>query len=360
MLAVLDSVRYAAANALARGRMAQLLPVEIWQALLAASDLEDLVSVLSQTAYGVIPNITLEQTLEPETLEQELWAFVARSYRSLLKLVPGQPGVLLDWLGRRFELDNLKTLLRTIAGEVPAGQIKTALIPLSDVSELPWTGLAEANSVTEVTNRLRTSFNGAFYARAMEPALDRYRREKDVFGLEVTLDLAYYRRLLRLLDNLSGRDREEAGRLIGTMVNIQNLLWAFRYRVYFDLSPEEILNYTLHRRLRVNASVVRQIAAGASIEAVAGRVGADPLPDLSPVAELSPEEALPELELIFQRHIHNLAGSARQGYPFHLGALLAYELLLESEVRDLMTIIEGKVAGWTAPEIRPGLIGQRG
>jgi V/A-type H+-transporting ATPase subunit C len=207
---------------------------------------------------------------------------------------------------------------------------------------------------------LRTTFYGEQYARALEPAMERYGREGELFVLEVALDLAYYRRLLRLLDSLAGRDRRDAGRFVGTLIDGHNLLWAFRYRVYFDLSPEEILNYTLQRRLRVDAAMVREIALGASLPEATRAVWNDRLPDLERLEELPPAEALPELELIVRRYLYTLAQRALEGYPFHLGTILAYTVLLESDVQDLIAIAEGKAANWSAEQIRPTLIGSRG
>jgi len=360
LAAALDPVRYAAANASARGRIAQFLPADLWSAILAANDLDELVTLLGRSPYQTTLGVITAPGIAPEQVEQALWAYLVRSFRAPLKLVQGKPRNLLEWLWRRFEMDNLKTLLRTVAGGVPPNQIRDSLIPLGAVSELPWTALSEATSILEVVERLRSSYYGAFYARVLDSALDRYRREGQLFVLEVALDLAYFRRLLRLLDSLGGRDRREARHLIGTMVNSQNLLWAFRYRIYFNLSPEEILNYTLQRHLRADATVVRQIALGAPLWEVVKSIWGNRLPNLDRLVDLSPAEALPELELIFRRYLHTLALDKLRGYPFHLGTILAYEILLESEVRYLITVIEGKHAGWSTGRIRTHLIGPRG
>ncbi len=358
MLAILDPLRYAAANANVRGRMARLLPATTWQTLLTATDLNGLVTILNRHGYQtVLANLgTGEIAAAP--VEKALWGHLVREMQAPLKLLPGKPQKLLGWLWRRFEVDNLKTILRSVDAGVAPDQIRAALIGLGPASGLPWNRLTESTSVSDIIEQLRGSFHGAFYARALDQATERYRQARDLFAFEVSLDLAYHRRLLRLLDDLSGRDKGEAQKLVGSRIDSQNLLWAFRYRVYFDLSPEEILNYTLQRRLRVDAEIVREIATGGAIGQMVQRLWSADLPGLERVTELPPEEALPRLQLSFQRHYYQVAQATRQGYPLHLGTMLAYLILLESDVRDLITIIEGQASGRSPDHIQSFLIGE--
>lgn len=356
MLTIFDPARYAAVNARIRAGVANLVPPAVWTALLGATDLSDLVYWLDGTAYRDVLAQHTEEALDLQRIERALWQYLVQTYRTPLLFLHGSPGALVDWLWRRFEIDNLKTVLRTVERDVPSARIRASLIPLGPASDLPWNNLADARSVSAAVDRL----GGTWYGRVLDEALERYRREGLLFVLEVALDLAYYRRLLRLLDDLSGRDRKEAGRFVGTMVESQNLLWAYRYRIYFQLSPEEILNYTLHRRLQVDAAVVREIATGAPLADVITAVWGMRLPDVERFADVPEDEALPELEIAFWRYRHDLARAALRGYPLHLGVVLAYLVLLESEVRDLIVLVEGKAAGWSPERIEPYFIAMRG
>ena len=353
---VLDAARYAAAHARVRGLRSRLLSPAQWAEALNAPDLAGLLSVLQGTWYaealgpltGAPPDATL--------LERALWAHQVRAARAPLYLLQGAARELLDWFWRRFEVHNLKTILRGVKYHTPPEQVRTALIPLDAASTLPWQALAEAGSIQAVVERLRSTR----YGEVLEHALERYQREALLFVLEVALDLAYHWRLLRLVNRLQGRDRDEAQRFLGTWVDAQNLLWAYRYRIYARFSPEEILNYTLQRGLRVDASVVQRIALGAPLQDVVQALWGAQLPGLEALQDLPEREALLRLELLLQRYLYALAQRTLGAFPLHLGAVLAYEVLLESEVRDLVTVVEGKALRWPAARIRPYLIGERG
>jgi hypothetical protein len=49
---------------------------------------------------------------------------------------------------------------------------------------------------------------------------------------------------------------------------VQNLLWAYRYKIYGRMTPEEIINYTLH-----HADTVRRVAPGSPLAVEAERLG---------------------------------------------------------------------------------------
>lgn len=356
MLTLFDPARYAAANARARSGVANLVPPVIWAELLSAPTLSALVQQLSGTAYRDVLAYPAGEILDPGRVESALWQYLVRAYRAPLSFLRGGPRALVDGLWRRFEVDNLKTILRTVGRNVAPARVRASLIPLGSASDLPWEDLTNANSVSVVIDHLEATG----YGHALEQALERYRREKLLFVLEVALDLFYTRQLVRILNGLSGRDRSEAERFVGTMVDSQNLLWAYRYRVHFDLSPEEILNYTLGRGLRVDAAVVRDIATGAPVHEVVTAIWNRRLPDVDRLANRSDAEALSELELIFWRYLYARARDTLQGYSLHLGAVLAYETLLESEVHDLVVLAEGTAAGWPPERIQPYFIGARG
>lgn len=355
-MAILDAARYAGVNAYVRALLSELIPPAMWTEIMAARDLAGLLNLLWETPYRPALETLVGGRLEPAPIERALWGHLARAARAPLGLMRGPARDLLDWLWRRFEVNNLKTVLRTVERRVSPDRIRASLIPLGTASALPWPALVEAASAPAVVERLRPTF----YGRPLDQALDLYRREGSLFVLEVALDLAYYSRLLSKMAGLRGADRRQAERFIGTLADSQNLLWAFRYRVYAQLSPEEILNFTLQRGLRVDAAVVREIALGAPLQEVVARLWGDRLPDVDRLTGLSEREALPELERIFQHSLYRLAEEALKAYPFHLGVVLAYEILLESEVRDLVTAVEGRGAGWPPERIRPYLIGPRG
>jgi vacuolar-type H+-ATPase subunit C/Vma6 len=180
------------------------------------------------------------------------------------------------------------------------------------------------------------------YYDTLVHALARYHTEKDLFPLEVALDLDYRRGLWQSINQLTGIDHEHALRLVGTVLDVDNLLWAIRYRVYHHLSEEEIINYTLPFGYQVHDKDIRAVAAGADIAQVVRRI----YPDIEGLGQLSdqPGVALIALEHALERHIIKVCRATFIGDPFHIGIPVAYLLLNEHEIRGLTTLIEAKAS----------------
>ncbi len=123
-------------------------------------------------------------------------------------------------------------------------------------------------------------------------------------------------------------------------MDVNNLMWVIRYKVYYQLSEEEIINYTLPFGYRVRDEDVRSIAAGADLASVVGRVFPG-IPDLNTLLE-NPRVGLPQLEIILKRRLMEQCLAAFTGNPFHIGIPLAFLILSQLEIEDLTVLIEAK------------------
>ncbi len=131
-------------------------------------------------------------------------------------------------------------------------------------------------------------------------------------------------------------------------------MWAIRYRVYHGLSEEEIINYTLPFGFRVQDSDIRAIAAGADIAALINRIFPG-IPDVNALLE-NPQSGLPRLEVLFKRQLIQQCLAAFVGNPFHIGIPLAFLVLSDIEVQDLIVMIEAKSSNMEDEEYRPFLL----
>jgi vacuolar-type H+-ATPase subunit C/Vma6 len=180
--------------------------------------------------------------------------------------------------------------------------------------------------------------------------MERYQQEQRLFFLEIALDLFYFQKLVHLIDAQSGSDGDDARRFLGHWIAVQNVLWAYRFRIHGRMTPEEIINYTLHSAFGGGLDTVRRIALGSPLAVEARRLGLQ-------LSVTRPEvEALTEIEILSARDRFRRASVTVARPLFHLSGILAYLWLLEEEVRDLTVIVEGKAAGLSSAEISPRLV----
>lgn len=341
---------YASIHGHVRAMYSRLLTSQVRSRLAEAPDLNALLALLKETAYGAYLVRVEDKALTPKRAVYQIKRRLADAYVAVIRLALPHTRPLLLQLYRRFELDNLKAILRGIVAGTSWDQVRYVLFPLGSITCLPAQAMVEAGNVPAAVEQLR----GTPYYGTLSHALKRYAAEQNLFPLEVALDLAYWRELWLDVNQLPGQERTRSLRIVGPLVDANNLMWAIRYRIYHRLSEEEIINYTLPFGYRVRDDQIRAIAAGADIFQVLTRV----YPRLI-AAERQTQVSqgwLPELELQLQRQIAAQCKAAFSGYPFHVGIPLAYLLLSEQEIQDLTVMIEAKAAHMSTEKFRDYLL----
>jgi V/A-type H+-transporting ATPase subunit C len=344
-------------NAKVRIMYSHLLGANDLAAAMDSADLPGLVEAFRSTSYGdALQGIGgREQTKEQVALA--LKRELAWAYESVIQTAPDQARRVLVQLYRRHELENLKALLRGISIGAAGGSdggasdhVRRLLFPLATRTTLPAERLAEAASVPAAIEVLK----GGPYFDVLASALRRYSSEQSLFPLEVALDLHYWRKLWQETVNLQGLDQREAMRITGALLDMNNVMWSIRYRVYHHLSEEELINYTLSAGYHVRDQDIRSVAAGADIAALVERL----YPDVADASSLfaQPQQGLPRLEIELKRHVARQCEAAFVGDPFHVGLALALLVLQDFEVQDMVLLLEAKSSGLAAGEYAPFLV----
>jgi V/A-type H+-transporting ATPase subunit C len=277
---------------------------------------------------------------------------LADSYYSVIHMAPEHARPLLKQLYRYFEVQNLKAVLRAIITDPTWERVQDVLFPMKSMSVLPAQAMVESGSVGAAIELLQ----GTPYYDTLSFAMKRYSAEQNLFPLEVALDLYYWRQLWQEAKKLPGQDRDWALRIIGSLMDVNNLMWVIRYKVYHGLSEEEIINYTLPFGYHVRDEDVRSVAAGADLPLVVGRVFPG-IPDLNSLLE-EPRRGLPQLEIQLKRRLMQQCLAAFTGNPFHIGVPLAFLVLSDLEIQDLTVLVEAKSTEMPEEEFLPYMLRQ--
>ena len=348
---------YAAISARVRAMSADLLTPQDMLRLSEAPDFPSLFNILKGTAYGPYLEGLKDKDINPRRVIIQIKRKLADAFYSVIQMAPVQTRPLVKQLYRYYEIGNLKAVLRALvtvsAWNTETGlwdRVREVLFPLGQGSVLPAQAMVESGSISSAVDLL----NGTPYEDVLSFAMKRYSAEQNLFPIEVALDLAYWRRLWAEAAKLTGQDRQYGVRIIGSLLDMNNLMWAIRYKVYQKLSEEEIINYTLPFGYRVKDSDIRAIAAGGDIASIVSRLYPG-IPDVNTLLE-EPKTGLPKLEVLFKRELSKQCEAAFVGSPFHIGIPLAFLVKSDLEVQDLIILIEAKSSNLAEEEYRPLLL----
>ena len=341
---------YAAINARVRAMYSRLQTPLDWAGMCETPDLSTLTTMLKRSASGPYLDKVNDKDLTPRRAVFQIKGRLAEVYVSIIRMAPEHSRAVLLQMFRYFEVDNLKAVLRGIVTRASWERVRFVLFPPNPITSIPAQAMMEAGSVGAAVELLRDTP----YYSTLSHAMKRYNAEQNLFPLEVAVDLNYWRELWREVNDLPSQDRSPALKIVGSLVDMNNLMWAIRYRVYHKLAEEELINYTLPFGYHVRDSDIRAIAAGADILQVVKRI----YPNLREVETLLDEsgKSLPELEFQLKRNVLRQCQAAFTGDPFTIGIPLAYLVLSDFEIQDLTVLIEAKSSNLKTEEFQPYLI----
>ncbi|MEW6381317.1 MAG: V-type ATPase subunit [bacterium] len=322
--------QYSYVNAKFRALKSRLLGPADFENLLGVSGYSGLVECLRATSYG--PYLSQAATSYDGLIKvfyQDLFDCYAKVIRSL----GGSRKHLIQHLYQKYELENLKVIVRIISQDKPREEGEQVLLPIPESRSFSPGTLLQAKGLEDLLVQLRRTS----YYSPLKSALYRFEEEKDTFPLEMALDLSYYNQLWKIISTLSRREQNIVRSLLGVQMDILNITWIFRFKEVYHFSPEEILNYGLMQGFRISPERRRKLAFSVDRKDVITNLAGTPYKAL--LADLKDAEACSTQLCCY---LQDLIRKNWQGFPFHIGTVLDLVFFKEIEVKNLISITEAK------------------
>ncbi len=282
---------------------------------------------------------------DPLSLEQRIIAEVLDETRVLIRPLNGDARRFITYWTERFEVSNVKTLLRgKMTGDRPATLI-SRLTPMGAFGRLDVQDLAHAEDVSELLRRLEAGP----YAGIVRNARRAFEENHDPFILDAALDRAYYEGLARRAQPLENQAGASFRRLMGALIDRINLVWLLRYRFNYNLPPAQVYFLLVGSHYSLPSSRLRELAVMARMEDILAA-----LPD-----ELRARlEGATEIPEVFQRMEQGAAETASK--VLHSGApaiarAFAYLLLRERDMRAVRALLRGRHLNLPVADIRQAM-----
>ena len=286
-----------------------------------------------------------ERDSDVRSLEQRIIRQMLEETQVLIRPLDGNARAFLAFWTARFELSNVKTLVRSkMNGERPAAAL-ARLTPMGAFGRLDLQDLAHAEDVGELLRRLEAGP----YAGIVHHARRAFEQNPDPFVLDAALDHGYYEGLTRRARPLEDIAASALHGLMAQLIDRINLVWLLRYRFNYGLPPAQVYFLLVGSRYPLASARLQQLAALASLEAV---LDALPPPWHARLAGAG------DIPTVFARMEHAAAEHAlhvlRSPAPA-LARAFAYLMLRERDLRAVRAILRGRHLGLAQADIRLAL-----
>lgn len=325
----------------------RLWPDAALDALISVSD-DAMVDALNrgglpQMAAGYAP--ASRQQEDARSLEQRLIAQILDETRVMNRPLTGAARSFLTFWTARFEISNVKTLLRSkMTGERPAAAL-ARLTPMGAFGRLDNQDLAHAEDVGELLRRLEAGP----YAGIVRHARRAFELSQDPFTLDAALDRGYYEGLILRAQPLENQVGTPFRSLMANLIDRINLVWLLRYRFNYKLPPAQVYYLLVESHYSLSGRTLQELAALDSLEAVLAALPA------ALQARLSGVTTIPG---VFARMEHAAAEQAlrvlRSSVPA-IARAFAYLIQRERDLRAIRAVLRGRHLGLAEADIRMAL-----
>lgn len=216
---------YEYGNARLRAMRSRLLTRQEILQMAGASSIAELIGFLSKTPYRRSLEVALIQQSMLDNLYEALHRDFIETICKISRFYEGSERKLVDQVLKRYDIDNLKTILRGISRHASRSEIESTLLPVGITSQTVFSELFRAGSYREAIDILATI--GHPFAQPIL-ILRAERPGADLFEMEIALDRWYFQEAARML-----KSEQDGTQLVLDAlrldVDISNLLMMLRF-----------------------------------------------------------------------------------------------------------------------------------
>jgi V/A-type H+-transporting ATPase subunit C len=275
---------------------------------------------------------------------------LAEHFDDLLRWANGE---LYDYIARylrKFDVWNVKTVLRGVYSEADRDTVEADLIDAGEFSEDLLEDLLDAGSIEEVVAALDRTLFGDPLAAAIED----YEEAGLLVPLENALDRTFYEYLVSGLPDEPNRAEELYIEFLEAEIDFRNLRNALRLaRSGADMDPSE---YYIEGGQLFGEQELRQLATDEAqlVDHIRESTYGDELDDALGVLEEA--SSLIEFEHALDAALLEYADTLSNRYPLSVCPVLSFVLAKEREVDNIRAIARGREAGLEPDAIESELV----
>jgi V/A-type H+-transporting ATPase subunit C len=347
-------VDFGYANARVRAHKSYLLERSFYERLIDAPNFDEAIGILLTTYYKEDLERGFLKGRNIEGAEEGLKIHFLREMRKLYGWVDPPIKRLLNIIFGRWDVHNLKTILRGKHHGVSLEEIKESFFAVGTLSEALLIELAKQVDIKAVIDLLATWESP--YALPLTEVFPQYNEERKLMILELSLDKFYYSFALRELRqrNLSVQLVREVFRREIDFINIMSLMKGVREK----LEKEEIENFFIPGGKLLTFEKYKDLTSSESPEEIVEGLRRTPyeVPLREGFKDFAKKGLLSYVERRMEEHIIKSVVSLFKADPLSMAIILAYIWAKFNEVVNLRIVLRGKAVGMREESIREALV----
>lgn len=300
--------------------------------LMQKKDLKSQIEYLLENTVYKKELESIEDEYSLEDVEFALENHIIGQYEKILSFFTDEYKDLFKTLLLRYDIEFLKVYIRILERKDDSIKLDKHILSNEKYYSFNVEKVMKTSNLKDFVDSLK----GTIYYNVLLSYKDQ-KDKKTIFYMEMNLDKMYFNLLYTKSKSLDKRDRDLFQDILGTNEDLLNIEWIYRGIKFYNLLPEELINFTLSHGNIFKYNDLKKMAYGSEKELI------DKV--LSTKYEFL-FDSEKDIDLYMDRRIH------RYLYYMFLKLLkvggldivlsIAYIHLLEYEAKDIISILEAK------------------
>ncbi|AFD00152.1 A-type ATP synthase subunit C [Methanocella conradii HZ254] len=345
------SGNYSYATTRVKARKAFLFPRETYLKLLQM-DIPEISRFIGESKYKDEIDELATRYSGIDLMEHALNLNLARDFGQIMGFCKGELKLLIGSYLNRWDVWNIKTILRGKSFGASEDEIRETLVPAGSIDLQKLNDLIHKSAIADVVEGLAGTM---FYKPLME-AMDEYNKTHLLSAFENALDKAYYENLLSL--EIPGTKADELFiNFIRLEIDFVNLRTLFRLKRE-NVEHEKIMAFMIPGGSKFNIDGLRKLAQAPSYAEFLSMLKEYPYWDeISGAVQKSQETgSLNPVEIALRKALIAHGERISHLYPLSVTPILGYIVRKNTEVNNLRIIARGKESGLSDEVIKSQLV----
>ncbi len=351
---------YGYLNARVHAMQGRLLARPQYDELLGKPTIHEVLEQLLTSPYSKAISGTSETLAEIQRLEEGLRIDLWTHLRKIREMATENPRVLLDAALFRWDVENLKAILRGARVNVPVEELLASTIPIGMLDDVALAELARTRSLMEVADLLETW--RIPLGKPIRNELREHGEPQTLLSLEVAMDRFAFSHSIRLTSRGQEQGRQVKKYLL-FLVDQVNVLMAFRCLTDVELKTIDAAEtYFLDVGGRLTRQTFHAIVSARAHESASdiahglSKLMGTPHAWLAHAAQEASTDAVSLIEKKLREALLRETRKLALWDPLGIGVALRYAERKINEVRNLRLIMRGKTHGLSAGQIAEWLV----
>ena len=250
-----SKIKYPALNAKMKGMYAKELDYEELDELLRQASLKDAIYYL-KTKFSSLEEIN--ENMNRREIEQELNNLFIEDIIKISKYLNKKEKYIFNLFLLKYEIDLVKKVFRNVLTNRDSNKY------LKNIDNWTNTLFTSINDINEVTNE--EEFYNKIKKQEYYSIFEEFIESENgipLEELEVKLDKYYFKKIFKSVEN-----NKELENLIGTEIDLLNIITIYRSNMYFNYTEEEIKNILIPINYKINKKDISELINSTDFEEI--------------------------------------------------------------------------------------------